>query len=172
MGVLTSIAIGALIAGTATKAKAQHSAGKEAQRVAEANAAQAEEQRVDAFRRGATEESAYRRDVRRLMGTQRAGYAGQGVDVTSGTAAALRGQTEELMQSDIGRLRRNAEREALGYAKEADEYRQQGRYARSAARWGLAATILGGSAETALATRNAWTQREQDRQRKTGRVPE
>jgi hypothetical protein len=171
MGVMTSIAIGALIAGTVAKAKAQHSAGKEAKRVGEVNALQAEQQAVDAAQRGSVEESAYRRDVRQMIGQQRTGYAGQNVDVSTGTAAAVQHQTEQLLQSDLARIRRNAEREALGFKKDAEEYRRGGKYAQAAARWGMASTILGGTAETMLATRNAWSQREQDRQRRTSRVP-
>jgi hypothetical protein len=69
----------------------------------------------------------------------------------------VREDVRKLSQSDIARIRQNAEREALGYRTEGANYRRGASYARSAARWGAASTILGGAAEsTLLLTRYGW----------------
>jgi hypothetical protein len=160
MAVGTALAIGSLIAnvaGTALKARAEKKAAKEQQRVAEANAGVAEEQAVDATRRGEQDVSAFRRQVRGFIGTQRSAYAGQNVDVHTGTAADVRRDTERLAASDMDRIRRNAEREAQGFRSEAENYRRGGQYAASQGRWNVASTILGGATEASLlARRYGW----------------
>jgi hypothetical protein len=164
MAALTALAIGLAVGGTALRAVAQTKAAKEQQRVAEYQAKQAEfnaeqalEQATDVSRRGEETASAHRREVRRLIGRQVAGYGAQGIDVSLGTARELPQQAEALLQSDLDRLKRNAEREALGFKSEAANLREEakflrkgGQYARSAGRWNVASTILGGGADTAL----------------------
>lgn len=155
MAVMTAIAIGSLIAGTVMSARAQIKAGNDAKKVGDANAAVAEEQAVDATRRGEEEVSSFRRQVRGLVGTQRAGFSGQGVDVNVGSAVDVRRDAEAIGASDMERIRRNAEREAQGYKTQAEDMRRGGRIAQSAGRWGAASSIVGG-ASTLLMSRYGW----------------
>lgn len=159
MGVLTTIGIIALVAGTAATAKGQIQAGRAAKRQGEYNAGVAEGQADDALRRGEEDVSAFRRQVRGLIGQERAGYAGQNIDVSVGTAAAIQEDTFQLGGMDLERIRRNAQREAMGYKVEAENYRRGAAYASSAARWGAASTILGGSS-TLLLQRYGWQERQ------------
>jgi len=137
-------------------ARAQTEAGDEAKRIAEANAVQAELDALDARRRGVEDENVLSRDVRQQIGASRAGYAAQGVDVTMGTPVDLRTSGEQLLQSELVRVRRNAEREALGYTTEAANYRTAGDYAQRTARNQARATLLGAQAG-ATASRSAGT---------------
>jgi hypothetical protein len=150
MAVGTALAIGSLIAGTVMSARAQKKAGDDQKRIADFNAGVADEQAVDATRRGAEEVSQFRRQVRGLIGTQRAGFSGQNVDVGVGSAVDVRQDAERLGASDLERIRRNAEREALGYTTQAENYRRGGQIAQSAGRWGAASTILGGTGSLLL----------------------
>lgn len=88
------------------------------------NAAFAEEQASDALKRGAEAEQRSRGETAQLRGTQRASLAASGVDITSGSAAELQGDTTELGELDALMIRNNAAREARGYKFEADEYRR------------------------------------------------
>lgn len=157
MAWMTALAIGTMVASTVVQARAQKKASARQAEADDANAAFAREQAVDAARRGVEEESVFRRDVRRALGSQRAGYAGQNVDVNVGTAPAMRASSEQLLQSDLGRIRRNAEREAHGYTVQGEEYSKSAKYARSAGKWAVAGTVLGGATESLLlAHRFGW----------------
>jgi hypothetical protein len=161
MAALTAIGIGLLIAAAATKATADAKAGNAARRIGDYNANIAEQQRIDAYRRGEEEVAGFRRDVRGLIGEQRAGYAGQNVEVSSGTALAMQQSTEHLMNADLARIRRNAAREGMGYAQEAENYRRGGRQAQLTGRWGAASTVLGAASDTTLlAERYGWERRQ------------
>lgn len=160
MAVMTAIAIGSLIVAGVSAYKqhqAQKQAGDAAKEIGDFNAAVAEAQAVDASRRGEEDVSAFRRQVRSLIGTQRAGYAGQNVEVSSGSAADVQADARRLAASDIERLRRNAEREAQGFKDEAQNARMGGEYARRAARNQANATLIGAGADIGLAvSRYGW----------------
>ena len=155
MAVGTAIAIGSLIAGSVMSARAQKKAGDDQKKVSDFNAGVAQQQAVDATRRGEEEVSAFRRQVRGLIGTQRAGFSGQNVDVDVGSAVDVRQDAERLGASDMERIRRNAEREAQGFKTEAENYRRSGQIARSQGRWGAASTLLGGTGSLLL-NRYGW----------------
>ncbi|HEV8474596.1 MAG TPA: hypothetical protein VGR82_17595 [Methylomirabilota bacterium] len=155
MAVGTALAIGSLIAGTVMSARSQVKAGNDQKKIADFNAGVAEQQAVDATRRGEEEVSAFRRQVRGLIGTQRAGFSGQHVDVDVGSAVDVRQDAERLGASDMERIRRNAEREAQGYKTQAENARRGGQIAKSAGRWGAASTLLGG-AGSLLLDRYGW----------------
>ena len=155
MAFLTALAIGTAIAGTVVsavgakkQATAQKKAGQEQQRIAEENALQAERDAMDTRRRGVEEVNMLQRVGRKQAGTAQAGYAAQGVDVSAGTPQAVQRQGEALLRSDLDRVRRNAEREALGFESEAKNYRLGGQYARAAANAQARGTILGGIGNT------------------------
>lgn len=142
------------------------------------NAAIAELQAKDVIERGREDESRFRVGVRGLIGSQRAGFAGQGVDVGFGSAVDVQSDARSLGQADIQTMRKNAEREAWGFKvqaedlargggiarKEAEAAREAGRAAAqggrvnqqiantqaSAMRWNAGATVLGTGASLVM----------------------
>ena len=165
MGLGTTLALiglgvsiyGQLKAGSAAKTVGESQGARE-----EFNAAQAELQAADALSRGREEESRFRTQVRGLIGSQRAGFAGQNVDVGSGSAADVQADAARLGALDALQIRNNAAREARGFDAEAtdrrmaaDIARRGGGAAQSAARWGAATTALSGTSSL-LMNRYGW----------------
>ena len=52
--------------------------------------------------------------VKQMIGAQKAGFAGQGVDVSSEVALAFKQQEHEFGANDVATIRNNAWREAMG----------------------------------------------------------
>jgi len=140
---LTAIALGLTVGGTIWNAVQTHRAGKKQDEQAQFNAAIAEEQATDAIARGKEEEDRYRAQVRSRIGTTRAAFASQGVDVGSGSAVDVQADQAYLGELDALQIRNNAAREAWGYRVEATNYRDAGRNARSAAKSQIIGSILG-----------------------------
>jgi hypothetical protein len=171
--VATSILIGAMIAATATSTAiavtGQVKAGRAAKRVGESqgqldeyNAGVADLEAKDALRRGGEEEARFASSVAGVVGTQRAGFAGQNVDVATGSAADVQADATRLGQLDITQIRRNAQREAWGHSVEAENYRrgaviarQGGQAQLTASKYAAAGTLLGGASSLLLA-RYGW----------------
>ncbi len=89
------------------------------------NALLADASAQDAVQRGALAESRLRSGTRQLIGAQRSGYAGQGVDVNSGSAADVQADSSRLGEMDALTIRTNAMREAHGYGVQASNDRTQ-----------------------------------------------
>lgn len=117
--------LGARNAGSAARASGDYSAA-----VFGMNADIADEQAKDAIARGAEAEQRSRADTRGALGEQRVGFAAQGVDLASGSAADVQGDTAYLGELDALTIRNNAKREAWGYTVEGTNYRAQGQLAR------------------------------------------
>jgi hypothetical protein len=169
----TALAIGLLVAGTATKVAGQVKAGNAAERAGEAeqqakeaegqladyNASVAQLQAQDAVARGAQEESRFRSGVRGLAGSQKAGFAAGNVDVGFGSAVDVQADTAFLGELDALTIRTNAAREAWGYKVQAEDLtrrgqiarmegaqaREAGKAAKSGSRWATAGSILEGA---------------------------
>jgi hypothetical protein len=158
MAVASSILLGTAIAGMGVSAYGSYKSGKAAQAAAnsdaqrlEFNAQVADAQAQDALERGVEEESRFKQNVRRLIGTQRAAFAGGGVAVNVGSARDVRADTEYLAQLDVEQIRSNAEREAWGHRVESSDLRMQadvarrgGKSAASAGKWAAGGTLLSG----------------------------
>lgn len=169
VGTLGIIALGLVAGGTALSATGQVKAGNAAERAGAAaadreiyNSRVAELLSADALARGFDEESRFRTQVRTLIGSQRAAFAGQNVDVGSGSAADVQADAAYLGELDAQTIRLNAAREAWGYQVEAEDRRMAadvarkgGQAAASAGRWGAAATGLSG-AGSLLLTAYGW----------------
>ncbi len=148
--------IGSRKAGNASKRASESAAERD-----EWNAGIAELQAEDAIARGRDEESRFRTGVRRLIGSQRASFAAQGVKVNVGSAADVQGDSAYLGELDARQIRSNAEREAWGYQVEAadrrrmaDIARKGGQAAQTASRWQGASTALTGA--SMVADRYGW----------------
>lgn len=124
------------------QASSEDAVGLATQAISRYNARRAEARAVDALARGAEEEQRLRRQGAALVGQQRAGYAGQGVVVDSGSAAAVQEQTGRIIDQDAATIRLNAAREAWGYRMDAANLRIQGDHARRAGRDRAIGTLL------------------------------
>jgi hypothetical protein len=72
----------------------------------------------DAIKRGDAEAAQLERQTKQLIGSQRAGYAAQGIDIESGSALAVQQDTAVLSAEDQMTIKNNAWREAWGYRVE------------------------------------------------------
>jgi hypothetical protein len=110
-------AIGQWKAGTAAKeaGQAQQAASEKQAEILDYNAHVADVQAADAIDRGAQEESKFRQGVKALVGSQRAGFAGAGVDVGYGSAVDVQGDAAYLSEIDAAQIKQNAQREAWGF---------------------------------------------------------
>lgn len=172
MAVMTGIALGSVIASTVMQVAGQKKAGAAAARAAESQAQQyefnagiADLQAQDAAQRGLEEEQRFRTQVRGLIGTQRAGFAGQNVVVGDGSAADVQADSARLGELDAQQVRANAQREAWGFQVQADDLRmgakvarQGGQAARTAANWQAAGSVLS-AGSSLLLSRYGWDRR-------------
>lgn len=76
----------------------------------------------DALDRGQLDAKSHRRDIKGLVGTQRAALAGSGVVVDEDTAAELTADTTAIGEQEARNIMANAEREAYGYRTQANNY--------------------------------------------------
>lgn len=151
----TAILLGLVAAKTATDVVGQVKAGNAAKSTGDYNAAAAEIQANDAIARGRYDESRFRQGVKTLIGSQRAGFAGQGVDVGVGSAVDVQADAAYLGELDAQQIRTNAQRESWGYKVEAENYRRGGQAAKTASRFAAAGTVLG-TGTSLLAARYGW----------------
>ncbi len=115
--------------------------------MAKFNAQQLDAQAADAIARGETEAAKVGVEAKRMIGAQRASLAGQGIEVGSGTAAALQVDTVVQSAHDENQIRVNAMRQAYGLGMEASATRTQGRMAGKAATYQAAGGLLTGGAQ-------------------------
>lgn len=146
----TALLLGTTIAGAGVSAYGQVKAGRESKAAAEYNAQIADTQAEDALVRGRDEESRFRQELKGLIGSQRAGFAAQNIDVGSGSAVDVQADAAYLGELDALTIRSNAAREAWGYKVQAQGQRTAGSEASRAAKFGAASTLLGTGGSLAL----------------------
>lgn len=134
------------LSGSKKTAVALVSAGKAQRQLADYNAEVAEMQANDALARGAEEEARHRVNVRRMVGSQRAGLAAQGVDISSGSALDIQADTAQMGELDALTIRANAAREAWGFKVQAVDLRQRGLIAEQTGYMNAEATRIAGKA--------------------------
>lgn len=134
----------ALMAATGgLQARSQYQQGKAAYQASQANAAMLDRQAADVEYRGEQDAQAVARQGRQLKGAQRAAMAARGLDLGDGTAAEMLDQTDFFADADVAQTRFNAKREAADVRYSANATRAQGKAARTNARVGAFATLLG-----------------------------
>ena len=133
----------AMFASAGFSAASQANAGKFNSRVNEINAQFAEDQALDAERRGRDDEEQLRLRIRQAIGTARAGYAGQGVDVSVGSAADAQAGIAYQGEKDAITIRNNAAREAWGYRVQGWNYKTQAKLDKYKGYAGAVSTVLG-----------------------------
>ena len=157
VGTAIAISLGVAALSSYMSARGQKKAGDAAKGAAESAAEQMEYnagvsdlQAADALARGQDEETRFRASVRGMTGTQRAGFAGQNVEVGSGSAADVQADTAYLGELDARTIRSNAQREAWGYRVEGEDRRMAaavarkgGQAAATAGKVAAANTVLG-----------------------------
>lgn len=99
---------------------------KAAKKLGNANADVATQQAADALARGDEAVGQVDASERGLTGSQRAAFAGQGVDTGSGSAADVVASDRGLSELDKLTIKRNAQREAHGFQLQATAYRKGG----------------------------------------------
>ncbi|WP_332774437.1 hypothetical protein [Pseudomonas sp. ESBL1] len=115
------------------------------------NAAFAGEAANDAIKRGEFEADQSRIDTRNMIGAQRAGFAANGVDVNSGSAADIQDDTAALGELDALTIKNNAAREAWGYRTQQQQNVLAANTARQSGRAGMFGSLLTAGAQGARA---------------------
>lgn len=132
----TILAVGsALTTGLSAYAqsKGQKAEGAHQARVYEQNALLNEAQASDAVSRGDKEAKAHNTAVKKLIGSQRAAFGAQGLDLESGSALDVQADTAGMGAIDELTIRNNAWREAWGYKVKAQDYRSAAEFAKMSA---------------------------------------
>lgn len=132
------------LSGASSQASAIKAQGRYQEGIFKTNARLANLQAEDAIRRGDEDANTVRGSARRLRGTQRAGYAGQGVSVDAGTPADVQRDTGVMGELDAITVKNNAWREAWGYKIQAADYTARGEFARISSRSDARNTIATG----------------------------
>lgn len=179
MAAFSSIALGLALGGLGLQAYGQVRAGRAARKVgiaqqeaaesqaelSELNALLAEQQADDATRRGFEAENRFRSEVRGIVGSNRAVFAGGNIDLTSGTPLAVERDVRRLGELDKLTIRTNAARESWGFKTQAFDLRRraiiarkEGAFAAEAGRAnatsayiGAASTLAGGAGSLLMA---------------------
>lgn len=140
----TALSAGSSLLNASNQSSALKAQGAYQQQIAEMNARASDDLAKDAVERGKTESSLVRNRARQMLGSQRAGYAGQGVEVNSGTALQIQDETYTMGETDALTVKNNAWREAWGYKTQAKNIRSQGRLANMTAQLQARNTMLTG----------------------------
>jgi hypothetical protein len=85
--------------------------------------------------------------TRGQVGAEKAAQASNGLDVNTGSAAAVRASTAALGTFAGATIRNNAARSALGLVNEADQFGAQSAYDSEAGGIGAAGALIGGAAQ-------------------------
>lgn len=140
-------------------AGAQEAQGRWARETAEFDSRMMELQAQDAERRGNIAANRTRAAGRRIIGSQRAALAAQGVDVSTGSAVDVQEDTAYQAELDAQQITANAWREAWGLRTQSQERLFQGRTAEMAGKQTAAATALTGGlrmVQGSLTAASAW----------------
>lgn len=98
----------------------------------------------DAEQRGAIEADQHRLKTRDLIGSQRTGFAANGIDVNSGSAATLQDDAAQYGELDALTIANNAAREAYGYRVGAYNDRMNAAAIKTNSKNNAMGSILGG----------------------------
>lgn len=138
--------VAAMAAATAMESIGVYQQASMEKYTAKQNARIASAQAADAIARGDDEAAKVRREALDMQSTQRASYAGQGVDVGTGTAAHVQQQTEYFGEWDAATVRNNARKESWALRSQAENFRAQASSINPLMRAG--GTLLSGAAKT------------------------
>lgn len=146
---LAVVSIGATLFGGYQQAQAAKAEGAYAAQVANQNAKVATQQADYERQLGNIEEEKQRRNVRLMLGSQRAALAANGIDTTSGTALDLQTETAQLGEEDALAIRANAARRAWGYEVDAMNQKANAAAAKARGKNQAIGSYLGAAAKSA-----------------------
>lgn len=124
------------------EAYGEYAAGQTERSLHNLNADLAERQARDAIARSHVDIARVRREAADVTGSARAGYAGQNVIVSTGSALETQVATAELAQEDVNQIKINAAREAWGYRSEAIWEKFKGEEAAAAGKTGAIKSLI------------------------------
>lgn len=101
-------------------------------------------QASDAVKRGERAAKQVRQAGNKMIGTQRASLAAQGIELDSGTALDIQEETAAFTEMDALTVKINSLREAWGYKVQSANYLAQGQYAQTAGQFKAAGSIMTG----------------------------
>jgi hypothetical protein len=151
---LTMAATAVAAMGQGYSALSQNAQEQYSAKVATQNARLENERARDAIERGFTEAQRFQRQSGQEMGAQNAAMAANGIDITFGSAADVRGDTAMFAREDTATIYQNAFREARGYEinsanflteRQAAKMRGTGALVEGA--FGIGSTVLGGATQ-------------------------
>ncbi|MFW5236566.1 virion core protein, T7 gp14 family [Pseudomonas aeruginosa] len=122
-----ALAAGAAGAGGLLNAYSQIQQGKDAVRTANRQQAYLNRQARQVLDQGEFEDAQLYEQGRQIVGSQRAGFAANGVDVNSGSASRVQESTMNQVAMDAEQVRRNAFNQAFGIVTQGNEGVRQAR---------------------------------------------
>lgn len=147
--ILFAVSTALTVAAGVQQAKAATAAGDAQAAQAKENAKAANVQAQNAVLTGQVEEDRRRQQTRAMLARQRTAIAANNVDMSSGSAADILGDTAAIGEQDALMIRANAAREAWGYKVDANNSMNQGRMAKAAAKNQATGTYLTTAANVA-----------------------
>lgn len=144
---IAALAVGVAAAGTS--AYAAHEQGEQQAKVAKYNQRVAENQAAMAEDQGKLAAEGERDRQRRLMATQHARQAASGVVTTEGSPLVVQMDSARQAERDLQLLRYGTDVRATGWASEAELQRGYSSYARRAGNLNAGVSLLAGAGSTA-----------------------
>lgn len=134
-----------MVAGLVLGAYAQHENAEHMKDVARFNAREGENEAVRTRNQGHQEEVTHRQKVEQLRSEQRANFAANNVDLNTGSAADVIGDTELFGEVDSLRIRTNYQEQAAALERGSSLVRSQGDAASRAGKLQAGGTLLQGA---------------------------
>lgn len=141
---LTAASGVATMMSSSSQASALRSQGAYEQQIYESNSRLAMVQADDAITRGNRDATEQLKQTKKLIGSQRAALAAQGIEVGSGSSLDIQQDTAAMGASDALTIKNNAWREAWGFKNQALDYSSKGALAGMTAKNQAKNTILTG----------------------------
>lgn len=145
-------------AGAQQQAKAQRQAGETNAAIANQNKKIADLNAQDALNQGAADAAEKRTKTRLILGQQRAAIAANNVELSTGTALEVLGDTALFGATDEQRLRENASRRAWGFQVQGQNAQWQGQMDQFRGQQGAQSTYLN-AASNILGTTSSYKAR-------------
>lgn len=124
------------------QAKAQRLEGQYLEDTYNANARIMDMQAQDAIDRGDKNAQKMKTQTKKLIGSQRAAMAAQGLDLEEDDALAIQQETAAFGAEDAQTIKNNAWQEAWGYRVQAQDYRNKGVFANITGKQKARSTVL------------------------------
>jgi len=126
----------------ATRAQGAYQAG-----IYEQNARTLNAQANDAVTRGGRMVARVRQDQQKMIAGQRVGFAGQGVEVNTGSAADVQQETKAISSEDAITIKNNSWLEAFGFKSQALDQQTRANMARTGSKYQSRSMLLTGGSK-------------------------